>query len=364
MSSLWWILESTDNEKFPYRLSIKMDDKTKLCLRVQSKWPGAGTQIFCLRESEDYSDSIEEIERVPVVNLSRYGKRLSVVLDRATNKRCEFLFLKKKYKQKEGEYEQIFWRTQQGLRERKPKVRLTAQGNAQIHILIDTNEKYPWKFNDCTVERKALDAGDYALLRKDGIVAVVERKTFENLRSDLSNLPIFHQKLGEMEAYAHSALVVEANYSDFLNPDKLTVYTPSFMAKALAELSALHPKTKIIFAGNRKLANEWTLRFFEAIESHESDVFPDKVAEQAANYETSPNFRGGMYYDIRKEILDGFAKNFTISEIRERFPNASDSTIRRVLQELKEKDIIECTGRGRNSRWIKKEKIGTVPKYS
>ncbi len=356
MSSLWWILESIDNEKFPYRLSIKMDDKTKLCLRVQSKWPGAGTQIFCLRESEDYLDSIEEIERVPVVNLSRYGKRLSVVLDRATNKRCEFLFLKKKYKQKEGEYEQIFWRTQQGLRERKPKVRLTAQGNVQIHVLIDTNEKYPWKFNDCAVERKALDAGDYALLRQDGIVAVVERKTFENLRSDLSNLPIFHQKLGEIEAYAHSALVVEANYSDFLNPDKLTVYTPSFVAKALAELSALHPKTNIIFAGNRKLANEWTLRFFEAIESHENDVFPDKAAEQAASYEPSPNFRGGMYYDIRKEILDGFAKDFTISEIRERFPNAGDSTIRRVLRELKEKGNIECTGRGRNSRWIKKEK--------
>lgn len=354
MSSLWWILESVDNEKFPYRVSIKKGDKTILCLRVQSKWPGAGTQIFCLRESEDYSDSIEEIERVPVINLNRYGKRLSVVLDRPTNKRCEFLFLKKKYKKKEGEYEQIFWRTEQGLRERKPRVRLTARGDAQIHILIDTNEKYPWKFNDCTVERKALDAGDYALLRKDGIIAVVERKTFENLRTDLSNIPIFHQKLGELEAYAHSALVVEANYSDFLNPDKLTVYTPSFMAKALAELSALHPGTNIIFAGNRKLANEWTLRFFEAIESHESDVLPNKAAEQAAKYEPSPDFRGGMYYDMRKEILDDFPEDFAISEIRERFPDASDAIIRRVLKELKEKDLIECTGRGKSSRWVKK----------
>ena len=40
-------------------------------------------------------------------------------------------------------------------------------------------------------------------------------------------------------------------------------YTPSFMAKALAELSALHPKINIVFAGNRKLANEWTLRFLK-----------------------------------------------------------------------------------------------------
>jgi len=41
--------------------------------------------------------------------MKRYGKRLAIVLDRAINKRCEFLFLKKKYKQKEGEYEQIEW---------------------------------------------------------------------------------------------------------------------------------------------------------------------------------------------------------------------------------------------------------------
>jgi len=82
--------------------------------------------------------------------------------------------------------------------------------------------------------------------------------------------------------------VVEANYSDFLNPNKLTVYTPSFMAKALAELSALHPGTSIIFAGNRKLANEWTLRFFEAIESHESDRLPNKARNRRQNTSRLP----------------------------------------------------------------------------
>jgi ERCC4-type nuclease len=353
MNSLWWILESTDNQKFPYRLSIKKDDVTVLCLRVQNRWPGAGSQIFCLKDSEDYSEPLKEIERVPVVSLNRYGKRLSVVLDRPTNKRCEFLFLKKKYKKKDGEYEQIFWRTQQGLKERKPRVRLTARGDNQIHVLIDINEKYPWKFNDCIIERKALPAGDYALLRDDGIIAVVERKTFENLRKDMSNMAVLHQKLGELEAYTHSALVVEANYSDFLNPDKLAVYTPSFTARALAELSALHPRTKIIFAGSRKLANEWTLRFFQAIESHERDELPDKTAEQAAKYEPSSDFRGGMYYDIRKKILEEFQEEFTISDIRDMFPDAADGTIRRILRDLKKEGLILSTGRGRKSRWVK-----------
>lgn len=352
-SSLLWILESTESEKFPYRLSIRRDDNTILCLRVQNRWPGAGSQIFCLKDSDDYSDTIEEIERVPVISMNRYGKRLSVVLDRPVNKRCEFLFLKKKYKTKEGEYEQIFWRTQQGLKERKPRVKLTARGDAQIHVIIDMNEKYPWKFKDCVVERKVLPAGDYALLRDAGITAVVERKTFENLRSNFNDIAILHQKLGELEAYTHSALVVEANYSDFLNPKKLTVYTPSYAAKVLAEISAFHPGIKIVFAGNRKLANEWTLRFFQAIESHERDILPDKVAEEAASYGTQPNFKGGVYYDIRREILEEIKDEFTLSEIREKFPDAPESTIKRVLRDLKNEGIITSMGRGKNSRWIK-----------
>lgn len=239
------------------------------------------------------------------------------------------------------------------MRERKPRVSLTARGNAKIHVLIDKNEKYPWKFNDCTVERKALVAGDYALLREEGIIAIVERKTFENLETDLSNIPVLHQKLGELEAYAHSAFVIEANYSDFLNPNKMRVYTPSFMAKALAELSALHPGTNIIFAGNRKLANEWTLRFFEAIEAQERDILPNKVAEKIARYEPSSDFRGGMYYDIRREVLANLPEDFVIGDMREKFPDADDGTIRRVLRDLKEKGLIKSTGRGRGSRWVK-----------
>ncbi|MCR4431846.1 MAG: ERCC4 domain-containing protein [Tepidanaerobacteraceae bacterium] len=353
MSLLLWILESVENDKFPYRLTIQNDGKEVLCLRVQSRWPGAGSQIFCLRESEDYSDPVEEIERVPIISLNRYGKRLSVVLDRPANKRCEFLFLKKKYKTKEGEYEQIFWRTQQGLKERKPRVKLTARGDSQIHVLIDTNEKYPWKFQECVVERKALPAGDYALLRDDGIFAVVERKTFENLISDFNDIAILHQKLGELEAYKHSAMVVEANYSDFLNTGKLTAYTPSYAAKVLAELSALHPGTKIVFAGNRKLANEWTLRFFQAIESHERDTLPDKIAEKAASYGASPGFKGGVYYDIRKYILDESHDELTVAELKDKFPDAPESTIKRVLRDLKNKGLITIMGRGRKSRWIK-----------
>jgi len=81
-------------------------------------------------------------------------------------------------------------------------------------------------------------------------------------------MPLLHQALGELELYRYSALVIEANYSDFLNPQKLRFYSPSFTAKALAELQALHPDLIIVIAGSRKLAQEWTLRFFSAILAH------------------------------------------------------------------------------------------------
>mgnify|MGYP006961676862 FL=1 len=105
-------MEATGHPKFPFRIRIIRGDEILLCLRVQDRWPGTRGHIFCLREDPQTQASLypaEEIEKVPVISMKRYGKRLAIVLDRAINKRCEFLFLKKKYKQKEGEYEQIEW---------------------------------------------------------------------------------------------------------------------------------------------------------------------------------------------------------------------------------------------------------------
>lgn len=226
------------------------------------------------------------IERVSVTSLRRFGKRLSVVLDRAKNKRCDFLFLSKKYKTKEGEYEQIFWRTEKALRERRPKAKLTTYRTGDLNIIIDVNERYPWRFSGYNVEKAKLPVGDYALKFADSILAVVERKTFDNLLAEFGRMAAFHQQLGELSAFKHSALVIEANYSDFLNSDKLKFYSPAFAAKAIAELYALHPRLTIVFAGSRKLANEWTLRFFSAVDAHERDVAHKKVAEVIERYET------------------------------------------------------------------------------
>jgi hypothetical protein len=47
-----WVIETLEHESFPYRLTIRQGDKAVLRLRLRSRWPGAGSQVFCLREDE------------------------------------------------------------------------------------------------------------------------------------------------------------------------------------------------------------------------------------------------------------------------------------------------------------------------
>ncbi len=293
------------------------------------------------------------MERVPVVNLRRFGKRLSISLDRRTRRRCDFLFLKKPYKHRPGEYEQVFWQTQKGLKERRPRARFTIYGTATLHVLIDTNERYPWRFTGSQVERRSLPVGDYALWAQEQIAAVVERKTFENLLRELSDLRVLHQKLGELATFPNPALVVEANYADFLKPEKTRPLGARYCTRALAEVAVLHPALPVVYAGARKLANAWTHAFFQAVAGHGRDRPLPQVQEAAAKYAASSTARGGLALRIRKAILEDLPPSFPIGLLREHFPEAPDELLRRVLHELRTEGRLRCEGRGRSARWTK-----------
>ncbi len=354
MTTTLYILESVNSKKFPYRLTIRQGENLLLALRVQDKWPGQKGNIFCIREeNRELEPPVEEIEKVPVISLKRFGKRLAVVLDRPKNKRCDFLFLTKTYKTREGEYEQIFWRTQQALRERRPRVKLTTYHTGRLNVIVDNNEKYAWRFPGGSVEKAKLPVGDYALKGNNEILAVVERKTFDNLLAEFGRMPVFHQQLGELSTYRHSALIIEANYSDFLNPNKMRFYNPLFAAKAIAELYALHPKLTIVFAGNRKLANEWAYRFFDAINAHENDTPHEKISEVIEEYGVYPETRGGVYFKIKKMIIDDLPAEFTLSMIKELFPDIPVATIMKALNDLKKEGVIVREGVGKKSYWKK-----------
>lgn len=114
-------------------------------------------------------------------------------------------------------------------------------------------------------ERGSIPAGDYALMNGNRILAVIERKTLNNLLADFGMMPVLHQRMAELAKYDNHALVIEASYADFLNPRKVHHYTASFCARAIAELYALHPNLRIIFCANRKAANEWVRHYFATV---------------------------------------------------------------------------------------------------
>jgi len=351
----YWILERIAGEKFPYRIRIIQKDRLLLALKVQTTWPGAGTQVFCLRDTTFEDETLEIVDFAPILSLRRYGKRLAVVLDRRVNKRCDFLFLKKCYKNKEGEYEQIFWRTQQSLRTRRKGYILPAWKASQITVYVDTDERYSWRFPGCQVEEVSLPVGDYALAGKEGLMVVVERKTFENLLAEIGRLDAFHQVLGELEAYPHNALVIEASYPDFLDSKRLHHYTPSVMARALADISALHPRLKVIFAHSRKGANEWCRRYFESIHLHLLKEERPLMVEEAQGIYTSmePPPKDARF--TLRAHFPHLPRTFTMGELREAFPNIPVHAIKAFLAEMRKKGLITCVGRGPKAYWVKTE---------
>ncbi|MEA3254107.1 MAG: hypothetical protein U9Q17_04065 [Chloroflexota bacterium] len=278
-----WILEHCASERFPYRLQIQRKGKPWLILRTQDRWPAAGKNIFCLREEEPPKpgEVVEEMERVPIVTFHERGSRISVILDRKRYKRCDFLFLSRQYKHNPTEsYEQIFWLTQRSIEQHRPAAKLVRYTTPHgISIRIASDEHYPWRFSGADTKRGPLPVGDYALTDGDTIIALVERKTFENILGDFGTMPVLHQHLAELVAYDHHALVIEALYADFLSPKKVHHYTTGFCAKAIGELYALHPNLNIVFCANRKIANEWTRHYFSAIWNEREASRETKLAQ-------------------------------------------------------------------------------------
>ncbi len=353
-----WIVERTGNRRFPYRISIEQRGRVLVAVRAQARWPGPGQQIFCLRERElDPAEPLEPVERVPLRQIARLGRKLALVLDRPTRKRCELLVVRKPRKDGTGAQEQIFFRTESGIRAHRSRTRLElapAAGSAEAAppaVAIDSAERYPWRFPGSAVERRKLPAGDYALLVGGRIAALVERKTYENLLGELGAIQALHQDLADLAGRAPAALVIEADYRDFLDQGRLAGRWPaSHLARALAEIAALHPTLPVVYAGNRKLANLWTSRFFTAVATSLADPGPALVRELELRYDP-PGPGPGLDERIRTAVLEEMTGPFTLARLAARFGGTPIARVRAVLAQLRREGRVVLTGRGRRARW-------------
>jgi len=277
--------------------------------------------------------------------------------------------LEKKYKNKEGTYEQIFFKTQGGIASHRSKSRVALRPIAlPLSVAIDSAERYPWKFPRASVERRKLPAGDYALIVQDRVQAVVERKTFENLLKDFSQIAILHQKLRELATFPYAAVVIEAAYGDFLDPKRLKgKYPPSHGYRVLAELQVMHPRLPFIFARTRKEANLWTYGFFRAILkrlNREAEMADTSLlaADPIQSY-TAPE----RLEDRILRLLEGTLAGHTIEELLAQCPEVDKDRLRKLLLNLQKRGVVQSTGKGKDRRWIysrgRQERIGEKGAY-
>jgi ERCC4-type nuclease len=107
------------------------------------------------------------------------------------------------------------------------------------------------------IERVALEAGDYGVRTGDRWLAVVDRKSIEDLIGSLSTGTLAYQ-LAAMSEVPHAAVVVEGRYPKLFEVPRVK---EGWLPDVLARLQLRYREVQIMFADSRKFAEEWTYRF-------------------------------------------------------------------------------------------------------
>ena len=240
--------------RLPYLIRLPIEGG--LVLKARETWPRAN-RVFCSQDAIPWDESADLIDDVPVLLCRRRGAAIDLVLDRPSLSRSQFVFTVARGRPA------IWWQTQKTAQAANPGARIPrGRTVGALTIAIDTREKYGWKFagRPLAIERRALPAGDYAAIVDEGVVAVVERKTLENLATSLSDggLAFQMQRLAEV---ARAAIVVEGDYPDLFRTQP---GRGSWLADMLGRLAVRYPEVPVIFAGSRRFAEEWAYRFLEA----------------------------------------------------------------------------------------------------
>lgn len=241
----------------PYLIRLPLG-RDGVVLKVRDVWPRT-SKVYCHR-ADGWPGDAEILERVGVRSCIRRGAAIDLVLDRGRENRSQIVFTRIR-----GGREAIFWQTARTSKQARPNVAIPsrrASGLAELEIVVDVHERYPYRFShqQVTTVRRALPAGDYAVCRGGEVVAAVERKSLSDLSSSLLSGRLRYA-LGELASLPRAAVVVEDRYSDVF---RLEHVRPGAVADALAEAQVRWPEVPIVFAETRPLAEEWTYRYLGA----------------------------------------------------------------------------------------------------
>jgi len=263
MSSRFRVARNPDAEsRLPFLVWLPIEGG--LVLKAREPWPRAA-RVFCAHDGTAWDESAGLLDEAEVLLCRRRGAAIDLVLARPQLARSQFVFTEARGRPA------VWWQTQKTVQAANPGARVP-RGRAvgPLTIAVDTREKYGWKFagRPITLERRALPGGDYGAVLDGRVVAVVERKTLENLATSLSDgtLAFQMQRLAEI---GHSAVVVEGDYPDLFRrqPGR-----GSWLADMLGRLAVRYSEVPVVFAGSRRFAEEWAYRFLGAAAGDSRDV--------------------------------------------------------------------------------------------
>lgn len=241
----------------PFLMRVPLGDG--LVFRTKGTWPRTSA-IYChpvpVSEWPNEPDLVEEIDLQACV---RRGAAIDLVADRGREQRSQLVFTTARGR------EVVFWQAPKTRKQARPAVRVPtarAAGVAELSIVIDAHERYPYRFTHQQVqtERRGLRCGDYAVELDGAVVASVERKSLTDLISSLTSGRL-RFALAELAALPRAAVVVEDRYSQVFASSHVR---PAQVADGLAELQVRWPTVPLVFCETRPLAEEWTYRYLAA----------------------------------------------------------------------------------------------------
>jgi len=249
-----------EDSTLPFLLRLPIDGG--LLLKARERWP-ATARVYC-HPLERWPEAAEVLEEVAVRRCERRGTAVDLVLDRGRENRSQFVFTEP-HAGRAGGRRMIFWQTARTARRARPGQRAPtrrASGLSELTIAVDSRERYPYKFAGRAVERvrEALQVGDYAVRQDGQVLAVVERKTLEDLTKSLIDGTLAF-RMSELATVASAAVAVEGRYGSLHKTERVQ---PGWAAEVVARLQARYPSVPIVFADSRKLAEDWTYRFLAA----------------------------------------------------------------------------------------------------
>ena len=246
-----------------------------LVFRTKGTWPRTSALYCHPVPRTDWPAEPELVEQIPLRACARRGAAIDIVADRSREHRSQLVFTVARGR------EMVFWQAPRTRKQARPAVRVPtarAAGVAELKILVDAHERYPYRFanQQTRTQRAPLACGDYAVQVEGQTVAAVERKSLDDLIGSVSSGRL-RFALGELAALPRAAVVVEDRYSRIFAQDRVR---PAQVADGLAELQVRWPSVPIVFCETRKLAEEWTYRYLAAAHAWAQDE-PDALARLA-----------------------------------------------------------------------------------